>query len=48
MLFCARCSSRAQKFVSLGYREVAGDDESEEEFEEGMSMDVNAAPALSM
>ncbi len=29
-------------------REVAGDDESEEEFEEGMSMDVDAAPALAM
>ncbi|GAB4819076.1 hypothetical protein N2152v2_006122 [Parachlorella kessleri] len=29
-------------------REVAGDDESEEEFEEGMSVDVDAAPALAL
>lgn len=29
-------------------REIAGDDESEEDFEEGMSVDVDAAPALAM
>lgn len=29
-------------------REVAGDSDSEEDFEEGMTMDVNAAPALAM
>lgn len=29
-------------------REIAGDDESEDDYEEGMSVDVDAAPALSM
>ncbi|KFM24092.1 Eukaryotic translation initiation factor 2 subunit alpha [Auxenochlorella protothecoides] len=29
-------------------REIAGDDESEEDFEEGMSVDVDAAPALAI
>ena len=29
-------------------REIAGDDESESDYEEGMSVDVDAAPALSM
>lgn len=29
-------------------REVAGDEDSEDDYEEGMDMDVNAAPALSM